>query len=453
MLATGFVALSDDAFSRVVIAERFVAHPTLDPSGTSWLPLPFLVTGAFMSGFGRSLGVARALAVALGVAAALLVHRAARASGASPEGAFFGALVASVTPTAARLGVSFQPEAITAALVVFGALATRVDGPTRVAGAFALGAATLCRYDAWPAAAAFAALALLDAFRDASSRRAGRAASALIAIVPAAAWIVHGAVSHGDAFFFLHRVTAYRRALGDHEALTAALLAYPIAFFRAEPELSIAGTVVVAAAFVSDRKALRAWKRPALVFSAILGFLLLGRIMDGAPTHHDERLLLPLWTGLALVASESLVLAAKSARVAKLAAPTAVACVVGFVIRSEVPADSLAPRGPERAIGAEAHRLLPAADRLLVDTPDYGYFAVIAAFGAPERAAPFDDRDPRHARAANPFVDAMTLRARLSASDATWFVAARPHDGVASEIADVVATDAGFGLFRVRALR
>src|SRR5438045_7803076 len=58
VLHAGFYALSDDDFSRVVIAERFAVAPSLDPSGTSWLPLPFWLTGSAMAAFGRTLYVA-----------------------------------------------------------------------------------------------------------------------------------------------------------------------------------------------------------------------------------------------------------------------------------------------------------------------------------------------------------------------------------------------------------
>ncbi|MBL9111338.1 MAG: hypothetical protein JNM74_18780, partial [Myxococcales bacterium] len=63
VLGLGFRAISDDDYARVVIAERWVAAPTVDPSGTSWLPLPFHVMGVAMAAFGRSLAVARVASV------------------------------------------------------------------------------------------------------------------------------------------------------------------------------------------------------------------------------------------------------------------------------------------------------------------------------------------------------------------------------------------------------
>ncbi len=38
VLARGFTHVSDDDYSRTVIAERFAHVPRLDPSGTSWSP-------------------------------------------------------------------------------------------------------------------------------------------------------------------------------------------------------------------------------------------------------------------------------------------------------------------------------------------------------------------------------------------------------------------------------
>jgi hypothetical protein len=45
LLARGFSHVSDDDYARTVIAEQFAHAPRLDPSGTSWLPLPFWVAG------------------------------------------------------------------------------------------------------------------------------------------------------------------------------------------------------------------------------------------------------------------------------------------------------------------------------------------------------------------------------------------------------------------------
>ena len=67
LLWSGFRSISDDDFSRVAIAQQFAVHPHLDPSGTSWLPLPFWVYGGAMKAFGLSLATAQITAILLGV--------------------------------------------------------------------------------------------------------------------------------------------------------------------------------------------------------------------------------------------------------------------------------------------------------------------------------------------------------------------------------------------------
>src|SRR5579863_3185512 len=82
VLTHGFSHVSDDDYARTVIAEQFAHAPRLDPSGTSWLPLPFWVLGTSMMALGRSLAVARSVAVVLGTAAVVLPYAALRSRGA-----------------------------------------------------------------------------------------------------------------------------------------------------------------------------------------------------------------------------------------------------------------------------------------------------------------------------------------------------------------------------------
>ncbi len=42
----GFEQVSDDDYARTVIAQLFAHSPRWDPSGTSWLPLPFWIRRA-----------------------------------------------------------------------------------------------------------------------------------------------------------------------------------------------------------------------------------------------------------------------------------------------------------------------------------------------------------------------------------------------------------------------
>lgn len=439
VLATGFVAVSDDDFSRVVIAQGFVAHPRLDPSNSSWLPLPFLVLGSVMSLFGRGLAVARVVALGEAVVALLLVYRAAKNLELSERAAVASAVIAAMLPTAARLGVSFQPEALTAGLVVYGASTLVTSGRERVLGGLALGGATLCRYEAWPAAVAFAICCAVDAAR----RRARTATPMLVgtaacALVPVCLWMLHGAVAHGSPVFFFHRVASYREALGETESLLASLIGYPAAFVCAEPELVVAAIGMLVLSRRRPGIRVGRFTRPAVPLVAVLLFLVAGRIVGGAPTHHDARPLLPIMWALVMFVASWLLDGGPSLRRDVLAVATG-AAVCGLVVRLERTPEPFANRTGELALGEEAKRRLGPSDRLLVETGDYGYFAVIAAFGAPERAEPFDRHDPRDVPAPDAFASPAALRARLAERGARWFVAPQSKRAIVEDSVGVVA--------------
>jgi hypothetical protein len=366
--------------------------------------------------------------------------------------------------------VSFQPEALTAALVVFCAVTTLLDGTWRIVGGLALAGAALSRYEAWAAALVFALLCFLDAGRPKPSeaphsrpfpsppsvpspsgaRPRAPLVAGVVALAAPLAWMLHGVLHHGDALFFLHRVAAYRRALGVSEPWPRALAAYPVALFRTEPEVVLAAGAVVWVA-VRARTDIARLARPALVLGAVFAFLVVGRWLDGAPTHHEERTLLPIWTACALVAAEGLARAARSHALAsaKVRGIVAVLLVTSFVVRATRSDEPGAPRTAERAIGDIARRAVPPGANVLVDTTDYGYFAVIAAFGAPERATPFDDHDPRAPRHQDAFASADSLRNRLLQSGASWLVVSRAHAPRVTEVARVVAEVPEFVLARI----
>ena len=211
--------------------------------------------------------------------------------------------------------------------------------------------------------------------------------------------------------------------------MLASLIAYPVALVRAEPELTLTSAALIVGALFVDRARLRRLVRPLLVLGGLFGFLVLGRLLGGAPTHHDERTLLPIWTGLSLLAAETGVRASDARLRGATVAVAGALIVLGVAVAVRVvgPSESFAPRVAERAIGDRARASVGAAERLLVDTPDFGYFAVIAAFGAPERAEPFDGHDPREARRGDAFASPNALGARLAEAHAGWFVATRAH--------------------------
>jgi hypothetical protein len=290
-------------------------------------------------------------------------------------------------------------------------------------------------------------------------RRAAHASSALAAIAAPALWMLHGAQAHGDPLFFVARVAAYRRAVSAAPAsLIESLFRYPLAVLRAEPEL-VAITVVslgLAARTVPVAAMLGRYTRPLLVLLAMLVSLVLADLRDGAPTHHAERTLLSLWLLLAIISGEALATAWAAGdrrgrqRLALLVAGSALAGAIGirpFFARR----DSFIDRSDEVAIGRQAAALATApGDRLLVDTPDYGYFAVLAGHASPERAQPLDDHDPRHRRASGAAPnEPPNLGAELAAARARYLVTQRERRASATRFGAVRAESKRFIVLEV----
>jgi hypothetical protein len=181
-----------------------------------------------------------------------------------------------------------------------------------------------------------------------------------------------------------------------------------------------------------------------------------GRLLDGAPTHHDERTLLPVFWGIALFGGDALARAASFLRASTPARAMIVAAAlsllgVGLLVRRAFHGDDDLPRSEERALGDSARKMTPSAF-LVVDTPDYGYFAVIAAFGHPERAAPLarhDPRDPTRGALSSPEAVAAALRAACPASSPSCaYVVHEAHRAAASALGTVVLSHRAFSLIR-----
>jgi hypothetical protein len=446
VLDRGFRAVSDDDYARIVIAQRFAEAPSLDPSGTSWLPLPFWTYGSVFSLFGNGLGVARATALVLGVASSLLVLVSARWLGANRTGALLAALVASVVPWSAWLGAAALPEAPTAGLVLLGmaALSDR-DLPRRSIGASAVALACFSRYEAWPVAVVFCFFSAVDARRSSSWKLA---VPALVSVLPIALWLAHGAVQHGDALFFWKRVASYKHALGSEPGPLLAFLEPWIALLGEQPLLVLLLALAVVHRFRSGtERTFAPYARGIACSCALVLFLSVGALGGGTPTHHAARALLPVWYFLATVLGHAAGswLEARSHRGPLVA--VAMLPFLGRLAMSPLPAD-FAHRELELHIGDRAKRL--GAPMLLVDTPDFGYFAVAAAFGLPGASAPLDDRDPRKSRAADPFASPRALRARLERVPTAWLVTTDAHVPLAHTIGTVRARNARFALVEQR---
>lgn len=440
ILSLGFTAVSDDDYARLVIAQRFAEAPSLDPSGTSWLPLPFWVYGFAFRLFGTEPSVARGVALLLGALSVVGVWWAARLLGASRGGAVFAGVLSAAFPWSAWLGAAPLPEAPAAGLLVV-ALATLSQESVRLraVGALAVAAACFCRYEAWPIAFVVALFAAVDARR---KRQRELVAVALVSLGPIVLWLLHGVFRHDDALFFVRRVTAYRQALGGSEPfVTRALGPLRSLVFQA-PELML--PLAVGLVRTGLPQSLR---RPLIGAAALVVFLIVGESGGGGPTHHAARALLPVWYLAAAVLGD--VAGRWFEPRAAVFGLVAVATVVALVRRAPYPRD-FADRRDALAIGARAKAL--GAPALLVDSPDYAHLAVTAAYGHPSHATPFDDRDPRKPRPADAFASPATLTERLRASPDTWLVVTHAHAPVALELGPERARNPTFVLVQPRAL-
>ncbi len=394
----------------MTIAQAFAHAPRFDPSGTSWLPFPFWLNGAAMMVLGRSLAVARGVAIVSSVGGALLVHRALLAAGVRRWAAWCGVAVAMCTPWSAWLGVATVPEALTASLVVAGALGLSAVGSAPAGAAVALLAASLSRYEAWPVAAAFASVCLARSFSPSARRHA---VLALVAVAGPLAWMGWNAHAHGDALHFLARVAAYRARVTAGAASSGVWQLYPEAFVRAAPLTLALAACGVPGLFI-DADLRRRWRWPLLSMAALVAFLIEGDLHNGAPTHHPERALLAgFWVGAAFgvdgVRSFALRFVwarpRREAWLVGLAATIGVAWALVWPLRlADRPARSEAEdRAPQLARGAELR--VRGVAHVTVTPCAYEHFALIAAFEAPERVEVVGPRELAKVTSACPVVE------------------------------------------------
>lgn len=423
--------MSDDDYSRVVIAARFAQQPAADPSGTSWLPLPFWLYGLPMTLFGDSLVVARTVAVVLGAASAVLVWGAAKLLGFSERAALWGALGAVLLPYGAWLSAATVPEAPTSALLLFGCVSlVRPEPKLRAWGGLALGAACFCRYEAWAPALLFSVLTAADA------RRTGKGAlwlAAGFASAPIALWLLHGAVRHGDALFFVARVRQYQAALaGPAHGWATALWQTPLAIVRFEPELFAVTAVALGLSWRGGDSPFgpSAW-RPLAALGALVAFLIAADATGGTATHHPERSLLPVFWFLALLAAGLVTRIADEAERPWLLPALALPLALGasLLLRPDV-RSTFVERREEEQVGGILRSL--AADKVALDTEDFGFFALQAALGY-GKSWPLLDHDPRKSAQPRPS-STSELAARLRRDGARWLVTSHERQGLAAPL-------------------
>lgn len=392
----GFRQVSDDDYARTVIAQTFAHTPKLDPSGSSWLPFPFWLTGSVMLAFGRSIEVARMVAYLASAGATAAFFSTLRAVGLTRGWALAATVFASFGAWNLWLGAAPVPEGFAAPMMAIGILSLLLPRPP-LWGALALFVAALSRYEAWPLCAVFAVVAVVR-LRTAPSRsgsprdEAWRDTRALAAIVIVVAgpllWLAWNHHAHGSALHFVERVTRYRRMIGAAAVpMTEKLVVVPAAWLRAFPE-SLPLFLVYAIALAKDVRR----HVPVLASIVILvTFLTAGEVSDGAPTHHPERALVTLtWLASALAAF-GLERAIRDGfaplrRAAKLGVALAGLIVV---LRIPLALDGYPGQGDaDRRAQVERGRSLrnEGAKGLVVVPCAYEHFALVAAFGAPERA-------------------------------------------------------------------
>ena len=388
--ALGFVAISDDDYCRITIAQRFALAPRLDPSGTSWLPFPFWLLGASFVAFGRTLAVARAAApIFATLALAPWLHALRRDRG---RGLLALALALAVD-WVAWTSATPVPEALVGPMIAAPFLADEDDSPWAYAPF--LWAATLARYEAWPLALAAAALWLARL----GIRAIGPAVAAVSGIV---GWLAWNAFAHGDALHFLARVQRYADAHGHEGARLEALLVYPRALVGDGRALgALAGLAVVAA--LSSRRgagpralgprvfAPRSLAAPVLGALALIAFLELGAWRSGVPTHHAVRALLPLAWLAATVAARGLGAIARRRGVDDLLLGVAAVGLVAACGRfAEPPGRGKDDRSEALRLGVAAGA--EGAPSLRVASCAFEHFATMATYGAPERVTVIPQR-------------------------------------------------------------
>ncbi|MBK8940564.1 MAG: hypothetical protein IPM79_23860 [Polyangiaceae bacterium] len=366
-----------------MIAQELVHAPKLDPSGTSWLPFPFWVTGAVMAVLGATLAVAKLVAVALGVASVLAIRVAAEWLTRDRASAFAGAALCAVIPWSVAGGVArARAPAAACAFVALASLAPGATGGSISGAASPLLSATLSRYEPWFVALGFTAVLALTSLRE---RRVPplRALAVLVALAGPVAWSLWNHHAHGYALHYLDRVAAYRQAV-DQGELAGRAFDYVFAVFRAEPELLI----VAAYLFVRERLGPKGtspaarFATPAAVLAFVFVTLTASSVKGGAPTHHAERALLVVHLTIAVATGALLVHAIRHQILGRplVLLPIVAVLIPGlYILRSWfLYKETFAKRADEVAIGAEVARVVPADERVLVEVIDYGFYAIEA---------------------------------------------------------------------------
>ena len=437
LIKQGFRALSDDDYSRVVVAQSFALRPSLDPSQTSWLPFPFWLYGAVMKICGGTIATARATAFGIGLLSVLGVWQASRWLGLSRGASWLGALLTCLIPYSAWLGATTTPDVYSASLLLLGCCSlSRRRWAIRALGAVAVVAAALSRYEAWPVALVWALFAAVDGIR---TRHWKHWTLLVLVVTPAIWWLLHGLSLHHNALFFVQRVTAYRRALG----VSGARLSTPWHFFSDVPELWALASVAIVAAIHWKIRFWRAhWLRPAWGVASVLVFLCWSDWRGGAATHHVGRTVLVAWYFSAVLVAACLNRTVRvigwHRRALFIPLVITVCILTAGIIRPRLTTiDGFCLRHEEVLIGELAAARVAPGQRLAIDTRDYGYFAVQAGFARPNDTVIVERHDPRSDPLPDPWRTSSNALRVLTNQRVQWVVAPVTRQDQLSEIAEI----------------
>jgi hypothetical protein len=391
--AAGFDHVSDDDFARVTIAQSFAHTPKLDPSGTSWLPFPFWLLGSAMMLLGRSLTTARALSVLFASAAMMLPYVALRRAAKMDRAPSLATVVfAFSTPWAIWSGATTVPESLTASLMTAGVIGLAVPSTEELASnsrrSFLFGsclmAATLSRYEVWPAALVVA-IALL--VRSTPATRRTSTLLATLAVAGPLLWMAWNAHAHDGPLHFFRRVSTFKRAIGEGTTSTwEALLLYPRLLITTRPEVTLV-TALLLIVMAREKKAWRASGWPVVLAAALaqLLFLSYGNARDGAPAHHPERALLSTFFLLSIFASQAVLSTTTTSRHRQ--ALTAALGLTFAITLARTLSPTLMPATSEsedRKTQVARGESLKSEPHVTLTPCQFEHFALIAAYSHPE---------------------------------------------------------------------
>jgi hypothetical protein len=404
--------------------------------------------------FGHSLLCARILTALLSASCAVLLYLVARRSGLNERAAFLGSTIATLSPLPAIVGSCTVPEWPTAVFCAGALLLVRRPARANlILSAALLFAACLSRYDVWPVSIVLAASVWFIARRQgqyglALTQRLLFSVSYLLGPI---LWIAWNAFEHGDPFHFQTRVSSYRSALGYSLGSSCAFVGtYPSALLRADPMLWIVSAFALACAW-SRRKELRAWAISALGLLGMVAGLVLAEARGGAPTHHPERALLTVLVVGWLITAD-LLCTKLDTNPARRRAPNFAAAIAFLAVglRSVQLAPGYgADRRDDERIGSWLSKTTDRSDTITVFPLDYGYFAMKAAFGFPERLIVVRSLDPRDKNKSISDID--DLARVVKTAHSMWVVMPSEMPTPALEMQEQIRIGR-FTVFRVSAL-